>query len=1023
MADPTAAPGSVVVNPADLAGGDTTGRRRHPSETKHAFRFERSKYITLKGFAIRGATGSAVVLVGGSAANSDITLDSNDIYDTGLSCGNCGAIAIQLGNLRTWVVNNAVHHNGRNGLWDDTDDATGSCSTGSNWGPTHIVNNTFFANGWSGIRLCPAHQAHLINNLMVGNGVAPSPPVAAGQRWGLKVEDDGADGGAGSPQHVTLINNIFYNNGMFLKEGPGSPPMKGGDIANVAWTLDSTDNGNWTTTGAEGPDADGAMPAAGIAGAVGATSYSDIFVNPTSWDFHLADRSPAIDRGVNSFSHDGKEWVPIVDFEGETRPIDGDAQAGAITDAGFDEVVPPLQVTALAVPTSGPVPLAVIFDAEVVGNIAEYAWDFDGNGVYDWSSSMSPQTAHTYRDVGTFSATIRVTDNAGRTATDSIVIATEPGLEAIARANPTRGPRPLRVTFTPSGVSTGPPILWYRWDYNGDGVYDTGNMPRPDPTTFTYFTAGTFQATLRVEDATGRTATDSVEIIVENVPPSVTASVSPTNGPAPLTVNFNGSATSPNGAIVLYEWDFDGDGTSDYSSSSSGNTTHTFDTPGTRQPVFRVTDAIGLTATVANFLIEVRVGPPQSPTAVASVSPLQGNAPLNVNLGCAGSSDPDGSIVLYEWDFEYDGAFSADFSSPSTCNTSHIYTAGGLHYVALRVTDNDGLTGIDVKAVVVNIAVALTVLDDTFNPHSGEVTTVRTTLSADALVHVYLRNRFGALSRTLFQGPRPAGTYNDPWDGNDNSGNVLVDADYYAYIDYTVGGVINTKPDQPSGNLQYQATYTENISNGGAIAPWNDVFWEMIFRTVSQGASEVTLSITPYSVGNVIVAEPLNREPFGAGTYSAFWEGLTSTGQYITDSNLDVGSGGDFLWAAFGYTLPDNAIVIEGGRPVISSPAATPNYVRSPDSPACIGSAGTDIGFTLSKEAAPRLRVFSMNTGALVAQVLTGLLSPGTQTVNWNGRSISGEFVETGNYYVEITATAADGNISRPRRVLVQVWY
>ena len=606
---------------------------------------------------------------------------------------------------------------------------------------------------------------------------------------------------------------------------------------------------------------------------------------------------------------------------------------------------------------------------------------------------------------------------------DSVVIATEPGLQAIARANPTSGPRPLRVTFTPSGVSTGPPILWYRWDYNGDGVFDTGNMPRPDPTTYTYSAAGTFSATLRVEDSTGVTATDSVQIVVENVSPTATASVSPSNGPAPLSVNFNGSATSPNGAIVLYEWDFDGDGTFDFSSSSTGNTTHIFDAAGTRQPLFRVSDAIGLSATVGDFLIEVRVGPPQSPTAVASASPSQGNAPLNVSLSCAGSSDPDGSLVLYEWDFDYDGNFTADYSSASTCNTNHVYTAGGLHYAALRVTDNDGLNGVDVAAITVDISVSLAVLDDTFNSHTGETTTIRTTLSADADVHVYLRNRFGARVRTLYQGLRPAGTYDDPWDGGDDAANTLVDDDYYAYIDYTVGGVINTKPDQPSGNLQYQATYTESPSNGAGIAPWEDFFWTMYFRTLSYGASEITLTVTPYRVGNVIVAEPFTRVVFGSGIYSAYWDGLTSAGQYITDSNLDVGSGGDFLWAAFGYTLPDNAAVVEGGRPVISNPTATPNYVRAPDSPSCIGSPGTDVSFSLSREASVILRIFRMGTAVQVGQVITGLLPDGANTVNWDCRAVSGEFVEAGNYYIEITATAADGNISRLRRVLVQVWY
>ncbi len=565
----------------------------------------------------------------------------------------------------------------------------------------------------------------------------------------------------------------------------------------------------------------------------------------------------------------GQTVFRVVGFHNPTR--DRIRPAGSVWGS------PPISVTAHADPVGGPVPLPVVFDATVIGDVTLYEWDFDGDEVYDWSSPTSPQTTHTYSDVGTFAATIRVRDSAGLAATDTVVITTVPCPIAIARADPTSGPRPLTVTFTPSGESCGAPILWYSWDYDGDGAYDTGLLPRPDPTTYTYEEAGVYPATLRVEDSDGRQATDSVEIVVTDPPPTATASVSPTNGPAPLTVVFSGSGSSANGAIVLYEWDFDGDGTFDYSSSTTGNTTQTFDTPGTRQPVFRVTDAIGLTATVSNLLVEVRVGPPQSPTAVASADPSQGNAPLIVSFGCAGSSDPDGTIVLYEWDFNYDGNFVADYSSASTCNTTHTYNAGGQHFAALRVTDNDGLNGIDVAGVVVNIAVTIAVLDDTFNPHAGEATTIRTTLSADADVHVYLRNSFDARIRTLFQGVRAAGSYDDAWDGRDGNGDILLDADYYAYLDYIVDGTTYTKPDSPSGNFQYSATHSENISNGGAIVPWEDQFWEMTFNTSGHGASEVTLTITPYRVRNVITAELLAREVFGKGQYKAYWDGLTSS--------------------------------------------------------------------------------------------------------------------------------------------------
>jgi len=56
------------------------------------------------------------------------------------------------------------------------------------------------------------------------------------------------------------------------------------------------------------------------------------------------------------------------------------------------------------------------------GSIAKYEWDFDGNGVYDWSSTENGLTTYIYNNEGTYTAVLRVTDDDGRTATDSLAI-------------------------------------------------------------------------------------------------------------------------------------------------------------------------------------------------------------------------------------------------------------------------------------------------------------------------------------------------------------------------------------------------------------------------------------------------------------------------------------------------------------------------------------------------------------------------------------------------------------------------
>jgi PKD repeat protein len=63
---------------------------------------------------------------------------------------------------------------------------------------------------------------------------------------------------------------------------------------------------------------------------------------------------------------------------------------------------------------------------------------------------------------------------------------------------------------------------------------------------------------------------------------------------------------------------------------------------------------------------------------------------LSLTLDGSGSFDPDGSIVLYEWDIDDDGIYEYSSSSPTQSQT---YLYESIFTIRLRVTDNQGLTG------------------------------------------------------------------------------------------------------------------------------------------------------------------------------------------------------------------------------------------------------------------------------------------------------------------------------------------
>ncbi|HIM33518.1 MAG TPA: PKD domain-containing protein [Candidatus Poseidoniales archaeon] len=56
------------------------------------------------------------------------------------------------------------------------------------------------------------------------------------------------------------------------------------------------------------------------------------------------------------------------------------------------------------------------------GTVVLYEWDFDGDGIFEWSSTENGRELNIYNNEDTYTATLRVTDNDGFTDTDTVVI-------------------------------------------------------------------------------------------------------------------------------------------------------------------------------------------------------------------------------------------------------------------------------------------------------------------------------------------------------------------------------------------------------------------------------------------------------------------------------------------------------------------------------------------------------------------------------------------------------------------------
>jgi hypothetical protein len=177
----------------------------------------------------------------------------------------------------------------------------------------------------------------------------------------------------------------------------------------------------------------------------------------------------------------------------------------------------------------------------------------------------------------------------------------------------------LNVSFSGlSSYDTNGKIISYSWVFS-DNSTATGPMVNKS------FGTGTHIATLKVKDDEGLYGTTTASFTLSytapptiiqkvnqtvinqikgNVAPKASASFSQVNGTKGL-VNFHGTGTDSDGTIVKYEWDFNGDGTWDYTNPTTSDTSYTYDKPGYYMALFRVTDNNG-TSTVVSLSIGVR---------------------------------------------------------------------------------------------------------------------------------------------------------------------------------------------------------------------------------------------------------------------------------------------------------------------------------------------------------------------------------------------------------------------------------
>ena len=322
---------------------------------------------------------------------------------------------------------------------------------------------------------------------------------------------------------------------------------------------------------------------------------------------------------------------------------------------------------ALAVtPSSGTAPLIVEADASASTDtdstpIESYAFDF-GDGSPIVGPQSQPTAGHTYMTGGTFTVTVTVSDEAGLSSQATQQVHVSFGIDdppdAALTVTPPSGLVDLDVVADASGSTDDDvtsPIESYAFDF-GDGSPAVG--PQPGATApHTYAAAGSYTVTVTVTDTAGLSSTATAQVTVTDNPPSVSFSVQPSSGVAPLvvTADASGSTDTDDTPIASYTFDF-GDGSPVVGPQPGATAPHTYTVAGVYTVTVTVTDTAGLSSTAT---VQVVVKPN-----------LVQNSGFETNISGWNTSGGGANIALTRVSGGHTGGWAAKLTNTGTTGST-----------------------------------------------------------------------------------------------------------------------------------------------------------------------------------------------------------------------------------------------------------------------------------------------------------------------------------------------------------------
>jgi uncharacterized protein (TIGR02145 family) len=338
-------------------------------------------------------------------------------------------------------------------------------------------------------------------------------------------------------------------------------------------------------------------------------------------------------------------------------------------------------------------------------------FDWEGDGVWDVDYTMNPELKHRYLKPGTYHVIMEVRDLQNIHDTSSVLVDVTQGYSppcVFISAQPDLGNIFIQFHFDASKTyddEESLDLLMYRWDFDGDGLWDTP-FSGDSHIDHYYSSTGDFYAKVEVKDPTNRSSVANQVITVNMLNDSIKPRFTYHGGNSTVTDIFEFDATPSydlggDDRIVSYSWDIRNDGLWEGLDVRSPQFRSMINTVGMIMVKLRVKDVRGLYKDTVEV---VQVFPEnEPPKAVLRVGSRVGNTRTNWFFSSFGTLDRETSLMdlTYQWDVNNDGNWEPEFYNQKEVYVN--YTQTGKHIIRLKVSDpNDNIDIVEDTVTVYN---------------------------------------------------------------------------------------------------------------------------------------------------------------------------------------------------------------------------------------------------------------------------------------------------------------------------------